>query len=75
MSEVSKIRHIAKTITWRITGTSATFLIAYILTGDFGVAGTIGLAQVIVNTVLYYIHERVWYKYIKIGLKGKEDVR
>lgn len=75
MSEVSKIRHIAKTITWRITGTSATFLIAYILTGDFGIAGVIGAAQIVVNTILYYIHERVWYKYIKIGLKGKEDVR
>ena len=75
MSEVTKTRHIVKTITWRITGSSATFLIAYLMTGSFDIAGTIGVAQVVVNTVLYYIHERVWYNYIKIGLKGKEDVR
>jgi uncharacterized membrane protein len=75
MSEVTKLRHVAKTITWRITGSSATFLIAYLMTGSFGIAGTIGIAQVVLNTVLYYVHERVWYKYIKFGLKGKEDVR
>lgn len=73
--KVSKTRHIAKTITWRIVGSSATFLIAYLMTGNFGIAGTIGVAQVVVNTLLYYVHERVWYKYIKIGLKDNKDAK
>jgi uncharacterized membrane protein len=47
-------------VTWRITGSTATFLIAYAMTGNFAVAGVIGVAQMISNTVLYYIHERLW---------------
>ena len=53
-------RSVVKTVTWRITGSTATFLIAYVLTGNFAVAGVISVTQMISNTVLYYIHERVW---------------
>lgn len=59
MSETT-IRSIVKTITWRLTGSSATFLIAYLMTGNFAVSGIIGLTQLVSNTVLYYIHERIW---------------
>lgn len=55
-------RSVVKTIKWRITGSSATFLIAYILTGNFAIAGVIGITQMITNTILYYAHERVWNK-------------
>jgi uncharacterized membrane protein len=55
-------RSLVKTITWRVTGSSATFLIAYLLTGNFAMAGIIGITQLISNTILYYIHERVWTK-------------
>jgi uncharacterized membrane protein len=55
-------RSIVKTISWRITGSSATFLIAYLLTGNFAVAGVIGITQMISNTILYYFHERIWNK-------------
>jgi uncharacterized membrane protein len=56
----TSFRSIAKTVTWRITGSSATFLIAYAMTGNFAVAGVIGVTQMVSNTILYYIHERVW---------------
>lgn len=55
-------RSIIKTICWRITGSGATFLIAYLMTGNITIAGTIGLIQLISNTILYYIHERIWNK-------------
>jgi uncharacterized membrane protein len=55
-------RSIVKTISWRVTGSSATFLIAYLLTGNFAVAGVIGITQMISNTILYYFHERIWNK-------------
>jgi uncharacterized membrane protein len=61
MTETTR-RSLVKTISWRITGSGATFLIAYILTGNFAVAGIIGITQVISNTILYYIHERLWNK-------------
>lgn len=59
MSE-SNARSIVKTITWRLTGSAATFLISYLLTGNFSVAGTIAAIQMTSNTLLYYIHERLW---------------
>jgi uncharacterized membrane protein len=53
-------RSIAKTISWRITGSLATFAISYAVLGDFAVSGTIAVIQLTLNTLLYFIHERVW---------------
>lgn len=56
----SNTRSIVKTVTWRLTGSGATFLISYIMTGNLSIAGTIAAVQMTSNTVLYYIHERIW---------------
>ena len=56
----SKSRSIVKTISWRFTGSFATFLISYLISGDFTVATSIAFVQIIANTLLYYLHERVW---------------
>jgi uncharacterized membrane protein len=56
----SHSRSITKTITWRLTGSGATFLIAWLISGNVLVAGPIAVAQLIMNTVLYYVHERIW---------------
>lgn len=61
MTETST-RSIVKTVTWRLTGSGATFLISYIMTGNLSIAGTIAAIQITSNTVLYYIHERIWNK-------------
>ena len=53
-------RSLVKTITWRITGSSATFLISYLISGNLTIAGTIAVIQVVANTLLYFIHERMW---------------
>jgi uncharacterized membrane protein len=64
-----KLRHIFKTITWRIVGTIDTIVLSWIITGDFKLGLKIGGVEVITKMVLYYLHERVWYKYIKLGRK------
>jgi uncharacterized membrane protein len=56
----SASRSLVKTITWRITGSSAVFAISWAFTGSVGTAGTIALAQLIISTTLYFIHERIW---------------
>ena len=61
MSDTTR-RSLVKTISWRITGSSATFLIAYLISGNISIAGTIAAIQLTANTILYYIHERVWNK-------------
>lgn len=58
----SNIRSITKTVTWRITGSSAAVIIAYLVTGSIGISSTIGLMHLVVNTFLYWIHERIWAK-------------
>ena len=55
-------RSLVKTVSWRLTGSGATFLISYLIAGDFAVAGTIAVIQLVLNTVLYFLHERVWNK-------------
>lgn len=59
MSDTTK-RSLAKTVSWRITGSTSTFAISYALSGSFAMASSIALTQMAVATVLYYIHERVW---------------
>ena len=66
---VSYKRHIAKTLSWRILGTLDTFILSWVLTGDIKVGATIGGAEVITKTILYFLHERAWYKFSKFGLK------
>jgi uncharacterized membrane protein len=60
------VRSLVKTVSWRITGSGATFAISYMVLGNFVIAGSIAIAQLISNTILYFVHERVWNK-IKWG--------
>ena len=53
-------RSLVKTVTWRVTGSTAAVLIAYGVTGSVAVSGTIGILHLIINTMLYYVHERIW---------------
>jgi uncharacterized membrane protein len=61
MSE-SNARSLVKTVTWRLTGSSATFLISYLISHNLSMSGTIAVIQLTANTVLYYLHERIWNK-------------
>lgn len=56
-------RHLAKTITWRIVGTMDTMLLAWIISGNPMTGLKVGGIEVITKMVLYYLHERVWYKF------------
>jgi len=58
----SNKRTVAKTVSWRLTGSASTFLISFLISGNFAIAGSIALVQITANTVLYYVHERIWNK-------------
>jgi uncharacterized membrane protein len=62
-------RHILKTITWRIVGTIDTIILSWLITGNLTIGLAIGGVEVLTKMLLYFLHERVWYKYIKFGLK------
>lgn len=66
---VSYKRHLAKTVSWRIIGTLDTIILSGIITGSWELGLTIGGIEVVTKMVLYFLHERMWYKWIKFGLK------
>ena len=61
-------RHIAKTVSWRIIGTLDTMILSGIITGSWEMGLTIGGVEVITKMILYFFHERIWYKFSKFGL-------
>ena len=68
---ISRKRHLFKTITWRIIGTLDTMLIAWIISGDPLIGVSIGGVELFTKMILYYIHERVWYK-ANFGVNKKD---
>jgi uncharacterized membrane protein len=66
----SRKRHIAKTITWRFIGTLDTMILAWVISGDPLIGLKIGFAEVVTKMLLYYFHERFWYK-INYGLPSR----
>jgi uncharacterized membrane protein len=69
---VSKKRHIAKTISYRVVSTLIGFGIMWSITGSIKIGAAFGVAELIYKPIQYYIHERVWYRWIKYGLKEKK---
>jgi len=63
----SRKRHLIKTITWRLIGTLDTIVLSWLITGNSTIGLKIGLVEVITKMILYYGHERVWYR-INFGL-------
>lgn len=55
-------RSILKTLSWRVTATLTTMLIAYFIIGDYKSALQIGSIEVFAKMLLYYFHERTWDK-------------
>mgnify|MGYP003624149047 CR=1 FL=1 len=55
-------RHLAKTITWRIIGTLDTLLLSWFISGDLSIGLQMGGFEIVTKMVLYYIHERIWFK-------------
>lgn len=55
-------RSLAKAVTWRLTGTADTFIIAWLFTGEPLLASGIALTEVFTKVFLYWGHERIWNK-------------
>ena len=69
----SKMRHLAKTVTWRMVGTADTMVLAWLLTGNPLTGVKIGLAELLTKMILYYIYERIWYR-IDFGLIDRMEM-
>lgn len=60
-------RHFLKTFSWRAIGTLDTILLGWLITGNPLTGLKIGSAEVFSKMLLYFGHEKLWYK-INYGL-------
>lgn len=65
---ITKRRSLAKSITWRAIAIAVTFVVGYVMTGNWQFAASLSLISNLINFVLYYLHERFWLK-IRWGRK------
>lgn len=69
---VDKKRHIAKTISYRIVSTGIGFITMWLVTGSVKIGAAFSVIELVWKPIQYYIHERIWYRYIKFGI-GKNE--
>lgn len=68
----SNKRHIFKTFSWRCIGTLDTMIFGWLLTGNPLAAFKIGVLETISKMILYYLHEKIWYKF-NYGLNKRNN--
>lgn len=66
---VERKRHIAKAMSYRILSTLIGFVILIIATGSIELGAMFSIAELLWKPIQYYMHERIWYRWIKYGLK------
>lgn len=62
-------RTFVKAFSWRFVVLILDFLVAYLLLKDLQIATGFALTKLVIATVAFYIHERVWNK-IRWGKKS-----
>lgn len=55
-------RSLVKAVSWRLTGSVDTMVIAFLITGKIKWALTISGVELFTKILLFYVHERVWNK-------------
>ena len=73
--KVSAKRHLAKTVSYRIISTAVGFLIMWWATGNVKFGAAFGIAELLYKPIQYYIHERIWYRFIKFGLVESKSTK
>ena len=66
MTKDKSYRSFVKAVSWRLTGTVDTIIIAFLITGRVKWAFSIGGIELFTKVALYYFHERVW-NHIRFG--------
>jgi uncharacterized membrane protein len=64
-------RHILKTISYRILGTLTTVSVAYSLGASIELSSLLGVGELLLKPVIYFLHERLWYRHIRVRVRDK----
>jgi uncharacterized membrane protein len=53
-------RSLLKSVSWRIVATLTTVFLVYVFGKDLALATLVGITELVLKTIIYYVHERVW---------------
>ena len=67
--ETVLLRHILKTVSYRLLGTLTTVLVALSCGVSLEMSSLLGIGELTLKPIIYFVHERMWYKYVKIKKK------
>lgn len=56
-------RHVYKTVSYRVLGTLATVTVAICLGLPIELSAIMGVGELLVKPILYFLHERLWFKF------------
>ncbi len=65
-------RHIAKSVSYRLIGTTTTIILTVLAGLEIKWAAMVGVGELVIKPIIYFLHERLWYKWIKFGLKKEK---
>ncbi len=75
----SRIRHIAKAITWRVVASATTFMLALLFFKDDPDASKkatyVALIEATLKLVFYYYHERFWFTFKTMSARKRHIVK
>ncbi|MFQ5474372.1 MAG: DUF2061 domain-containing protein [Candidatus Nanoarchaeia archaeon] len=60
MSKDHPKRSVLKSITWRACATVTTILLVWGFVGEIAIALSVGLLEIVIKMIVYYVHERAW---------------
>ena len=66
MKDKSKLRHLYKSISWRIIASITTAIIATLYGLPSQAIGFVFFTDLVIKFVMYYFHERFWYTKIRL---------
>lgn len=59
-----------KTVTFTVMHFGIAFTVAYLLTGSVAIGGLVAIVEPLVNSVGFYVHEKVWKRCEKAKAEG-----
>ena len=67
------IRTVTKTVVYRVLSVIASILLSLAFGASDAVAGALGLGAVVLGTIAYYIHDRVWLRFAWLTSDNSES--
>jgi uncharacterized membrane protein len=63
-------RTLMKTLSWRVAATSTTVVLVFLFTKNIAISAGVSLTEIIIKTIIYYLHERIWntIKYARVPI-------